>query len=544
MDIEKRLASDLLFVAAAETYMRATPSVRRKKSVSTVDNLTLPLLHPAPTGRKKARLATTHVNMPLIFVLQGQLSNSLRQPTQLKMVSPIQARRKEGMIPSRSLMTALWITLQHFSKKAKRPKGESQLNNHHTCTVESKADSVRPALNVTPALKPQPPPSPSAEPKAKSAWESWIPLLQKATRMACAFLSTVDAHAVATRTCKVVNWDLYREYMAASVTAADATDLPAIIENCIRRATRLVKVPITRPVPDLEFLNLRAARRQAQRRAMHTDTEYDWAPLAIRNDKTMTETTELLADEFACPLPPPAVVLPQELIGTSISEASTADDDFTIFKLQYALRHCKRRTLQLKMAGMPIKRVRTHRYLGLSLDDRVTWRPEVRKVLSKCRSLLGVLRMCVEPPLYVGNVATLVAAEELPVFLRADERDCRHLARIHGVSSGTGGHLAGFGAASAKWNARESSHPHRFEICSSSSSEYRDWYSIHCNNCSICQPMDLRPQPFPFAGTTKHGNLYEISTRSVTHTKRWLKDGPLQQSPASCQENKCQCYIG
>ncbi|KAG0420896.1 hypothetical protein HPB47_003190 [Ixodes persulcatus] len=52
MDIERRLASDLLFVAAAETYMRATLSVRRKKSVPTVDNLTLPHLHPAPNGRK------------------------------------------------------------------------------------------------------------------------------------------------------------------------------------------------------------------------------------------------------------------------------------------------------------------------------------------------------------------------------------------------------------------------------------------------------------------------------------------------------------
>ncbi|KAG0441410.1 hypothetical protein HPB47_015955 [Ixodes persulcatus] len=122
MDIERRLASDLLFVAAAETYMRATLSVRRKKSVSTVDNLTLPHLHPAPNGRKKARLATTHVNMPMIFVLQGQLSNSLRQPTQLKMVNPLQAHRKEGMIPSRSVMSALWITLQHFIKKAKRRK--------------------------------------------------------------------------------------------------------------------------------------------------------------------------------------------------------------------------------------------------------------------------------------------------------------------------------------------------------------------------------------------------------------------------------------
>ncbi|KAG0425460.1 hypothetical protein HPB47_027373 [Ixodes persulcatus] len=120
MDIEKRLASDLLFVAAAETYMRATPSVRRKKSVSTVDNLTLPLLQPARNGRKKARLATTRVNVPLIFVLQGQLSNSLRQPTQLKVVSPLQAHRKEGMNPSRSVMSALRIMLQQLSKKAKR----------------------------------------------------------------------------------------------------------------------------------------------------------------------------------------------------------------------------------------------------------------------------------------------------------------------------------------------------------------------------------------------------------------------------------------
>ncbi|KAG0433491.1 hypothetical protein HPB47_019877 [Ixodes persulcatus] len=66
---------------------------------------------------------------------------------------------------------------------------------------------------------------------------------------------------------------------------------------------------------------------------------------------------------------------------------------------------------------------------------------------------------------------------------RAGQTEPRHNLYYCGV----GGYLAGFGAASAKWNARESSHPHRFEICSSTSSESRDWHSIDCNNCSICQ---------------------------------------------------------
>lgn len=51
-----------------------------------------------------------------------------------------------------------------------------------------------------------------------------------------------------------------------------------------------------------------------------------------------------------------------------------------------------KKALRLTLTGIPVKRVKTYRYLGLLVDDRVTWRPEVKKVLSKCRSLLGVIR--------------------------------------------------------------------------------------------------------------------------------------------------------
>lgn len=120
-------------------------------------------------------------------VQQSKTANA----TQNGQPPPSPPKRRNDPIKERNVSAMDYAAALH--QKGKTTKGESQLNNHHTCTVESKADIVRPALNVTPALKPQPPPSPSAEPTAKSAWESWIPLLQKATRMACAFLSTVDA---------------------------------------------------------------------------------------------------------------------------------------------------------------------------------------------------------------------------------------------------------------------------------------------------------------------------------------------------------------
>ncbi|KAG0433621.1 hypothetical protein HPB47_019742 [Ixodes persulcatus] len=77
--------------------------------------------------------------------------------------------------------------------------------------------------------------------------------------------------------CKVVNWDIFRQYFTSTADSKSYTDITTCIAECLQRATRIVKIPATRPTPDLEWLNLRAARRQAQRRALHTDALWDWA---------------------------------------------------------------------------------------------------------------------------------------------------------------------------------------------------------------------------------------------------------------------------
>lgn len=78
------------------------------------------------------------------------------------------------------------------------------------------------------------------------------------------------------KTCKVTNWDLFRQYVATAIESGNYEDLTSCIAECLRLATRSVTVPVTCPAPDLEWLNLRAARRQAQRRALSTDASWDW----------------------------------------------------------------------------------------------------------------------------------------------------------------------------------------------------------------------------------------------------------------------------
>ncbi|CAN7976624.1 unnamed protein product, partial [Ixodes persulcatus] len=50
---------------------------------------------------------------------------------------------------------------------------------------------------------------------------------------------------------------------------------PQDIECALGAATRLVDVPVTRPNPDLRYLELRAQRRRAQKRAFRTEQTQD-----------------------------------------------------------------------------------------------------------------------------------------------------------------------------------------------------------------------------------------------------------------------------
>lgn len=144
-------------------------------------------------------------------------------------------------------------------------------------------------------------------------------------------------------------------------------------------------------------------------------------------------------------------------------------------------------SLPLFLDDQRLSRVRKHRYLGLLIDDRITWRASVgevvtsgRRVLSVLRRLGGVswgglqrsqiqlyrglgvsrclyalpllsispaqwrrletlhrvtLRVCLGIPKFARNVATLVEAKEMPLYLQANARALRHIERLHRTPS-------------------------------------------------------------------------------------------------------------
>lgn len=207
--------------------------------------------------------------------------------------------------------------------------------------------------------------------------------------------------------CKVTNWDLFRQYVGSAMNSGSTEDLTTCIVECLRLATRTVTVPVTRPSPDLEWLNLRAARRQAQRRALSTDAQWDWsrynridarfrrhtkqlqrwqwrqdctslgspggykrawrlaraltgakvprhpiASLAIDTGRPLKEIAEVLADEFsrqqAAPLPLPEQL--REITDTPVNPSPDREvmlanySDFTLTELTEALGRCKKKS--------------------------------------------------------------------------------------------------------------------------------------------------------------------------------------------------------
>ncbi|KAH7940889.1 hypothetical protein HPB49_007599 [Dermacentor silvarum] len=71
----------------------------------------------------------------------------------------------------------------------------------------------------------------------------------------------------------VVRWPLFRELCASHPRT---TDYFAHVADCARRATTHVIVPAGTPCPDIKLLNVRAARRRAQRSAIRSDAPADW----------------------------------------------------------------------------------------------------------------------------------------------------------------------------------------------------------------------------------------------------------------------------
>ncbi|KAH7936755.1 hypothetical protein HPB49_003731 [Dermacentor silvarum] len=72
----------------------------------------------------------------------------------------------------------------------------------------------------------------------------------------------------------VVNWPRFRE-LCAAVPVSECGLFRHIVE-CARAATTRCVVPAGTPVPDIKQLNLRAARRRAQRKAVRTDKREHW----------------------------------------------------------------------------------------------------------------------------------------------------------------------------------------------------------------------------------------------------------------------------
>nr|XP_054921490.1 uncharacterized protein LOC129382122 [Dermacentor andersoni] len=86
-------------------------------------------------------------------------------------------------------------------------------------------------------------------------------------------LSPVRPSRGATRVYTVVRWPKFREFCAETPRG---DDFFAHIAECANRASSRVAVPAGSPCPDIKLLNVRAARRRAQRRAIRSGRMSDW----------------------------------------------------------------------------------------------------------------------------------------------------------------------------------------------------------------------------------------------------------------------------
>lgn len=85
----------------------------------------------------------------------------------------------------------------------------------------------------------------------------------------------IPRHAVSRRrrTRHITVWSTFREIIK---DAPPATDLLETITSALHGATRKVTTPLRAPAPDMKYLNLRAARRRAQRCARRSGLRVDW----------------------------------------------------------------------------------------------------------------------------------------------------------------------------------------------------------------------------------------------------------------------------
>ncbi|KAG0442306.1 hypothetical protein HPB47_015737 [Ixodes persulcatus] len=96
----------------------------------------------------------------------------------------------------------------------------------------------------------------------------------------------------------VTHWDLFRQHLSKALEHGPMNDLGRAITNALSLSTRTVSLPIQRPAPDLEYLNLRAARRRAQRKAHRTNTAADWQHHRKIDAKFRRHTTRLQREQW------------------------------------------------------------------------------------------------------------------------------------------------------------------------------------------------------------------------------------------------------
>ncbi|KAG0413180.1 hypothetical protein HPB47_009678 [Ixodes persulcatus] len=96
------------------------------------------------------------------------------------------------------------------------------------------------------------------------------------------------------KTCKVVDWTKYRSHLSSLRASGQPLTTQSMAE-ALRLATHTVSVPTNRPNPDLEWLKLRAKRRQAQRRAKRTRLPEDQAMTIGQEDLHLHELKRALA---------------------------------------------------------------------------------------------------------------------------------------------------------------------------------------------------------------------------------------------------------
>lgn len=76
------------------------------------------------------------------------------------------------------------------------------------------------------------------------------------------------------KTCRVVDWDRFRTLLEEALEEGRSFT-PETLSRVLQKVTHEVRVPATRPNPDLKWLELRAKRRRAQRRSWATGDPAD-----------------------------------------------------------------------------------------------------------------------------------------------------------------------------------------------------------------------------------------------------------------------------